>query len=67
MKPGQVPPTPGDEIDQPNDLEFYFMNRIEGRTGVDARATTMYDDPLHLVRPALVERKYMNGPVGFSK
>lgn len=67
MKPGQVPPTPGDEIDQPNDLEFFFMNRIEGRTGVDARATTMYDDPLHLVRPALVERKYMNGPVGFSK
>ncbi|OJW18902.1 MAG: hypothetical protein BGO49_17795 [Planctomycetales bacterium 71-10] len=67
MKPGQVPPTPGDEVDQPNDLEFFFMNRIEGRTGVDARATTMYDDPLHLVRPALVERKYMNGPVGFSK
>lgn len=67
MKPGQVPPSPGDEVDQPNDLEFFFMNRIEGRTGVDARATTMYDDPLHLVRPALVERKYMNGPVGFSK
>ncbi|WP_337172925.1 pilus assembly protein N-terminal domain-containing protein [Paludisphaera sp.] len=67
MKPDQVPPTPGEEVDQPNDLEFFFMNRIEGRTGVDARATTMYDDPLHLVRPALVERKYMNGPVGFSK
>jgi pilus assembly protein CpaC len=67
MKPDQVPPTPGDEVGQPNDLEFFFMNRIEGRTGVDARATTMYDDPLHLVRPALVERKYMNGPVGFSK
>lgn len=67
MRPGQVPPTPGDEIDQPNDLEFFFMNRIEGRTGVDARATTMYDDPLHLVRPALIERKYLSGPVGYSK
>jgi len=67
MRPGQVPPTPGEEVDQPNDLEFFFMNRIEGRTGVDARATTMYDDPLHLVRPALIERKYMNGPVGYSK
>ncbi|MDG3004742.1 type II and III secretion system protein family protein [Paludisphaera mucosa] len=67
MRPGQVPPTPGDEVDQPNDLEFFLMNRIEGRTGVDARATTMYDDPLHLVRPALVERKYLIGPVGYSK
>jgi pilus assembly protein CpaC len=67
MRPGQVPPTPGDEVDQPNDLEFFFMNRIEGRTGVDARATTMYDDPLHLVRPALIERKYLSGPVGYSK
>ncbi|WP_165252718.1 type II and III secretion system protein family protein [Paludisphaera soli] len=67
MRPGQVPPVPGEEVDQPNDLEFFFMNRIEGRTGVDARATTMYDDPLHLVRPALIERKYLSGPVGYSK
>ncbi|WP_165069018.1 type II and III secretion system protein family protein [Paludisphaera rhizosphaerae] len=66
MRPGQVPPTPGDEVNEPNDLEFFFMNRIEGRTGVDNRSTTKYDDPLHLVRPHLLERKYMNGPVGFS-
>lgn len=66
MQPGQVPPTPGDELNEPNDLEFFFMNRIEGRTGVDNRSTTKYDDPLHLVRPHILERKYMNGPVGFS-
>jgi len=67
MSPGQVPPTPGDEVEQPNDLEFFFLNRIEGRTGVDARSTTMYDDPFHLVREAIVERKYLIGPSGFSK
>jgi pilus assembly protein CpaC len=67
MSPGQVPASPGDEIEQPNDLEFFFLNRIEGRTGVDARSTTMYDDPFHLVREAIIERKYLIGPAGFSK
>src|SRR5262249_55420858 len=45
MTPDQVPPTPGDEVKGPNDLEFYFLNRIEGRTGKDSRATTTWDDP----------------------
>lgn len=67
MAPGQVPPGPGDEVNQPNDLEFFFLNRIEGRTGIDARTTTMYDDPLHLIRDSIVERKYLIGPAGFSK
>jgi pilus assembly protein CpaC len=67
MTPGQVPPGPGDEVKEPNDLEFFFMNRIEGRTGIDARSSSMYDDPLHLVRPALLERKYLIGPSGYSR
>jgi len=67
MSPDQVPSTPGDEVNAPNDLEFFFMNRIEGRTGVDKRATASYDDPLHLIRHSLVERKYLIGPSGFSK
>ncbi|MDB5350330.1 MAG: pulD [Planctomycetota bacterium] len=67
MAPGQVPPVPGDEVKQPNDLEFFFLNRIEGRTGIDGRSTTSYDDPLHLVRHSIVERKYLIGPSGFSK
>jgi pilus assembly protein CpaC len=67
MKPDQVPPSPGDEVEQPNDLEFFFLNRIEGRTGIDARSTTNYDDPFHLIRHSLVERKYLVGPSGYSK
>ena len=67
MAAGQVPPTPGDEVAQPNDLEFFFMNRIEGRTGVDQRSTTSYDDPLHLIRHSIVERRCLIGPSGFSK
>lgn len=67
MRADQTPPLPGDEVDQPTDLEFFLMNRIEGRTGQDARATTRYDDPMYLLRPALVERKYLIGPSGYSK
>lgn len=67
MAPGQVPPSPGAEVVQPNDLEFFFLNRIEGRTGIDGRSTTSYDDPLHLIRHSIVERKCLIGPSGFSK
>ncbi len=67
MAPGQVPPGPGDEVNQPNDLEFFFLNRIEGRTGIDARSTTSYDDPFHLIRHSILERSHLIGPSGFSK
>ena len=66
MVPGQVPAGPGDEVREPNDLEFFLMNRIEGRTGVDKRSTTSYDDPLHLIRHSIVEKKYLIGPSGYS-
>jgi pilus assembly protein CpaC len=67
MTPDQVPPTPGDEVKQPNDLEFYFLNRLESRTGRDIRATTSWDDPFGLRFHLNLERKYVNGPVGFSE
>ncbi|WP_435011131.1 type II and III secretion system protein family protein [Tundrisphaera lichenicola] len=67
MAPGQIPAMPGEEVLQPNDLEFFLLNRIEGRTGIDKRSTTSYDDPLHLIRHSLVEKKYLIGPSGYSK
>jgi pilus assembly protein CpaC len=66
MNHGQVPPTPGDEVKEPNDLEFYFLNRIEARTGKDFRATIAWDDPWGLRHLLHLEKKYVNGPVGFS-
>ncbi len=67
MAPEQVPAMPGDEVREPNDLEFFLLNRIEGRTGIDKRSTTSYDDPLHLIRHSIVEKKYLIGPSGYSK
>jgi pilus assembly protein CpaC len=66
MRPGQVPPTPGDEVNEPNDLEFYLLHRIEGRTGRDWRSTTSYAG--RLVRPFLkLEMDHVQGPHGFCE
>jgi len=67
MQHDQVPPTPGDEVKEPNDLELYFLNRIEGRTGTDFRSTAKWDDVYHLRDLLNLERKYVQGPVGFSE
>jgi pilus assembly protein CpaC len=66
LNPDQVPPSPGDEVTTPNDLEFYFLNRIEGRTGRDFRSTIEYDDALHVLRCLFrLENDYVRGPHGF--
>jgi pilus assembly protein CpaC len=67
MKAQQVPPGPGDEVKEPNDLEFYLLNRIEGRTGRDWRSTVHYDDPLHVLRCFMkLDDEHVCGPHGFS-
>jgi pilus assembly protein CpaC len=67
MAHDQVPPTPGDEVKEPNDIEFFLLNRIESRTGTDFRSTTKWDDVYHLRDLLKLERKYIQGPVGFSE
>jgi pilus assembly protein CpaC len=57
---------PGQEVNEPNDLEFYLLNRIEGRTGRDFRSTTKWDDPLGCVRKMNLHRRYVCGPCGYS-
>jgi pilus assembly protein CpaC len=67
LEPDQVPCLPGSDLQDPNDLEFYLMNRIEGRRGRDFRTTTGWDDPWHLVPLFHLERDHACGPVGFSE
>jgi len=68
MNADQVPPTPGDEVKEPNDLEFYLLNRIEGRTGVDFRSTVQYDDATHMVRCLLrLHEEKVRGPKGYCE
>ncbi len=64
---GQTPPLPGSEILDPNDCEFYFLNRLEGRTGTPFRATTSWDDPLGCRYRMELEHRQFCGPVGYSE
>jgi pilus assembly protein CpaC len=63
----QVPPMPGSEILDPNDCEFYFLNRIEGRTGYPYRATDSWDDPCGWRYLMNLEQHEFCGPVGYSE
>ena len=57
---------PGTEIDEPNDHEFYLLQRIEGRTGYPHRATTKWDQPFHKQTPMELEQHFISGPIGLS-
>jgi len=61
-----VPCLPGEELKDPNDLEFYLLNRIEGRTGRDFYSTREWDDPWHLRQLMRLEQSGICGPVGLS-
>lgn len=58
---------PGEEVNEPNDLEFYLLGRIEGRTGTDFRSTTKWDDPFALTQKMKLQKKYVCGPSGYSR
>lgn len=46
MEPHEVGPLPGSEICDPDDYEFYLLNRMESRNpNVNYRATNGWDDP----------------------
>lgn len=61
----QKPLRPGDEVYEPNDLEFYLFGRLEGHTGhSEFRSTTVVDDPFRRMK---VEYGNIQGPIGFSE
>jgi pilus assembly protein CpaC len=66
MNADQKAPTPGDDVKTPTDFEFYLLNRIEGRTGTDFRATTDYDGAENILRCYLkLHQEHVCGPQGF--
>lgn len=65
MNPDQVPPAPGDEVKTPTDLEFYLLNRIEGKK-TDWRATTQYDWQFPLLKCLFkMDSEHVCGPHGY--
>ncbi len=65
MQAHEIPPLPGQEIEDPTDWEIYGLNRFEGRTGVRFRSTVQYD-PFCQDSVIEYERTNIQGPVGFS-
>jgi pilus assembly protein CpaC len=66
VNPDAVPHLPTDGLTDPNDLEFYLLNRIEGRTGREFYPTREWDDPWELRHLMHLEQSGWSGPVGFS-
>lgn len=62
----EVPPGPGDLIQEPNDYEFYFLGRLEGKTGHPFRATTHYLDPFEVMKHVRSEAHWVVGPHGHA-
>lgn len=66
MKGKDVPPAPGECVNEPTDLEFYLGNRIEGRSGRDFRSTVNYECRLPALRSLMrLEELNIRGPHGF--
>jgi pilus assembly protein CpaC len=66
MEANEVSPAPGDRVLQPNDFEFYFLGRIEGKLGRDFRATVREHDPLDVMKHYRSEQQWVIGPHGYA-
>ena len=66
MDPHEVLCLPTDGLTDPNDLEFYLLNRLEGRTGHPFYSTREWDDPWRLRYLMHLEQSGRYGPAGFA-
>jgi pilus assembly protein CpaC len=66
MEKNEVPAAPGDLVEEPNDMEFFFLGRFEGKTGLNPRATIDYQDPLCIMRHHKSEARWVVGPHGYA-
>jgi pilus assembly protein CpaC len=62
----EQPEAPGDRVQEPNDLEFYFLGRLEGKTGHVHRSTVKYLDPWCIMKHHYSEQRWVVGPHGHS-
>ncbi len=66
MNQAEVPPSPGDLVLEPNDCEFYFLGRIEGKTGHPFRSTVQELDPANVMKHLRSEGQWVVGPHGYA-
>ncbi|MFO0953970.1 MAG: hypothetical protein U0835_23000 [Isosphaeraceae bacterium] len=66
MDANEVGPSPGDRINEPNDYEFFFLGRIEGKLGKPFRSTVREHDPLNVMKHFNSEARWVIGPHGHA-
>ncbi len=66
MEASEVPPSPGDRVTTPNDYEFFFLGRIEGKLGRQFRDTIAEHDPLDVMKHFTSENHWVIGPHGHA-
>jgi pilus assembly protein CpaC len=64
LEPGQLPPLPGAEMIDPNDCEFYLLNRLEGRCR-DFRSPVRTDWG-RIKQYYQLEQAMIAGPTGYT-
>ncbi len=62
----EVTEAPGDRVYQPNDAEFYFLGRMEGKLGREFRGPISDQDPLRLMKHFQSEQQWVLGPHGYA-
>ncbi|MGO8901273.1 MAG: pilus assembly protein N-terminal domain-containing protein [Isosphaeraceae bacterium] len=62
----EVTEAPGDRVYQPNDAEFFFLGRMEGKLGREFRAPIADQDPLRLMKHFQSEQQWVLGPHGYA-
>ncbi|WP_169972847.1 type II and III secretion system protein family protein [Tautonia rosea] len=62
----QAAPGPGELYQEPNDLEFFFLGRLEGKTRHPHRSTINYLDPFQVMKHFQSEDQWVVGPHGFA-
>lgn len=63
----QRPLLPGEDIGEPDDLEFYLRGKIENRCGQDFRSTTNIPPVKTFRRDRSLEKTYVKGAHGYSE
>ena len=65
LEPREVPRIPGSDIFEPNDLEFFFLGRLESLRSYDFRSPVMNN--IHrMIRYRHCSQQFIFGPVGHT-
>lgn len=62
----EMPKLPGENVKEPNDIEFYFLGRLEGKTGNEHRSTIQHHTPFQINQHMQSEKYWVIGPHGHA-